>query len=714
MSDQNKRTLYDANAISGATTMAGRLRSSASHMLNGVNYTGLFQTAQEIFQNMFDESVVAYHDGVKEFHCKVEFHKNGAFTMFDSGRGIPVEVDDVFGQSALYNAAEEFAVGGKNEKLVKGRSAYNMETIGAHGVGLSVVNACGRVCDIDVFLYHQGEHYSVKYRKGERVQDLLHHGPSPIVDGKKIHGTRIHYLYDDEIFKLEHPTLGTMSYPYIYKDILDMFVNYLYTSKNMILEFIWDDGEKQDHRVLNAKDFDHIESLTQAADGEVFNFICFDTELEYKLDVTLALTSNIRNNIYTCNYITLHQGSLHNAVKNSIQTITNEVYTKWQHDAMQKYKPEVVSQVKCPEISNRISIVASLLLKSPYYGDQAKTKLAVDDIQRHMTASLIVEYQKSAFYQKLTEYIAGELYNALTAVMQKIADAERAAKQKQKAAAIQQGKGKIMSSTAILRPKVANPRQCVLIILEGTSSLDAVRAVRNPDNTCVVAVESTPPNAFKFTEEQMSHSQKFKVVYPELIKDYSACVIMMDSDAPGLKIVLYYLALMFQYAPEYIEKNKVYVLKAPKFMYQYKGSKGEVVEDYAFNDAEFEAARAQFGPFLYQAEYKGTGSVPQPILKRCMQEERYWTKIDCSDVYAVARAKGLLESFMTSADLNKFLLLKTYGTARVGRYFAVRPDIMKKEVMPKNTLRGYITTKCEYSDEGVTPSEVFLRELIDS
>lgn len=126
-------TAYDASSIEVLEPLeAVRLRPGM--YIGGIDERAYHHLAAEILDNSMDEAVAGHATRIE-----VELHENGALTIRDNGRGIPVDPHPKsLDKSALEVILCTLHSGGKfNGK------AYETSG-GLHGVGSSVVNALSR------------------------------------------------------------------------------------------------------------------------------------------------------------------------------------------------------------------------------------------------------------------------------------------------------------------------------------------------------------------------------------------------------------------------------------------------------------------------------------------------------------------------------------------------------------------------------------------
>jgi topoisomerase-4 subunit B len=150
--------------------------------IGGTDERALHHLFAEVLDNAMDEAVAGHAKLIE-----VTLDADGALTVKDDGRGMPVDPHPKFPQlSALEVIMTKLHSGGKF-------SGKAYETSGGlHGVGVSVVNALAS--DLEVAVWRDGFEWRQGFSRGKPTGALRQIAPS------RKHGTAVRFLPDEQIF----------------------------------------------------------------------------------------------------------------------------------------------------------------------------------------------------------------------------------------------------------------------------------------------------------------------------------------------------------------------------------------------------------------------------------------------------------------------------------------------------------------------------------
>lgn len=186
--------------------------------------------AMEVIDNGLDEALAGHATLVK-----VTAHKDNSLTVFDNGRGIPIDIHQEFNIPAIQLIFTELHSGGKFNG-----DSYSLSG-GLHGVGISVVNALSKRLDVEVFKY--GSVYHMAFEDGHVVSELKVAREC----GKNETGTNITFLPDDKYFDEKNFNLKKLSELLKAKAVLCSGVKIILVNEisGETSEWLFEDGLKE-------------------------------------------------------------------------------------------------------------------------------------------------------------------------------------------------------------------------------------------------------------------------------------------------------------------------------------------------------------------------------------------------------------------------------------------------------------------------------------
>ena len=571
---------YEAKDI---TVLEGleAVRKRPAMYIGSTGPRGLHHLIWEVVDNSIDEAMAGFCTRVD-----VEIHKNGAVTVRDNGRGIPVDKLAKTKLPAVTTVLTTLHAGGKFDS-----GAYVVSG-GLHGVGVSVVNALSSTLDVTVI--RDGFNWSQSFKLGVPTGHLKKGKPA------KRSGTTVTFLPSPEIFK----ETTEFDYEIVAARLREM----AFLNKGLEIKLVDErtDPETTDTFRYSGGIIDFVKHLNAKREPLHAHVISFDeVDDEAELDIAMQWTTGYSETILSfANNIHTHEGGTH---EEGVRTaLTRAINDFARERGILKEKDENLAG---EDIREGLTAVISVKVRQPQFEGHTKTKLGNTEVRSFVQVAM-----NKAFPEWLNRY-PGEARQ----IVDKCTTAARARMAARAARDLTRRKSLLESSG--LPGKLADcssrdPAISELFIVEGDSAGGSAKQARNAEFQAILPIRGKIINVEKARLTKVLENNEIQSLITAIgtgIGDdfdidkarYHRIVILTDADVDGAHIRTLLLTFFFRHMPKLIDSGYVYVAQPP--LYQVKTGKEEV---YAYSDAELDELKAGLNgrkPTIQR--YKGLGEM---------------------------------------------------------------------------------------------------------
>ena len=607
MSDEtkvNNQGNYSANNI---TVLEGleAVRMRPAMYIGDVNFRGLHHLVYEVVDNSIDESLAGYCNTIA-----VSINEDNSISVEDNGRGIPVDMHEKEGRSALEVVMTVLHAGGKFDK-----GSYKVSG-GLHGVGVSCVNALSDHMTAQVF--RDGKVYQQEYSRGLPLY------PVKVVGETEKRGTRITFHPDNTIFTTTVYDYGTLENRL--RELAYLNKGIQLTLEDKRLDSEGKPGKNMKFYSENGlRDF--ITYLDENREKLMSNVIYIEGEKQgIPIEIAMEYNTSFSENLHSyVNNINTHEGGTHLTGFRTGLTRTLKAYAD-KSGLLQKAKVEISGD----DFREGLTAVISVKVAEPQFEGQTKTKLGNNEVRGAVD---------SAVSEMLENYLEEHPTEAKV-IVDKVILAARARQAARKAREMVQ-RGNVFSSAG-LPGKLADcqdgdPSMCEIFFVEGDSAGGSAKQGRNRSFQAILPLRGKILNVEKALRHRAFESEEIKNIYTALgvtigtEEDsqalnmsklrYHKIIIMTDADVDGSHIDTLMLTFFFRYMPELIENGYVYLATPP--LYLVKKAKRSI---YCWTEEDRINAINELGngkeTGLHVQRYKGLGEMnPEQLWETTMDPE---------------------------------------------------------------------------------------------
>jgi len=569
--------------------------------IGGTDERALHHLAAEVLDNAMDEAVAGHANRID-----VELGDDGALTVRDNGRGIPIDRHPKFkDKTALEVILTTLHSGGKFNNKVYHTSG------GLHGVGISVVNALS--VDLTIEVARDRALWRQAFARGAPTGKLKKVGSAP-----NRRGTQVKFLPDPEIFGPKTAFKPALLYR------LARSKAYLFRGVEIRWKCPTDSitDDTPDEAVLSfpggLEDY-----LTASLDGRAcvtptpFAGRVTLPKDRGRIEWAIAWPEHGEGAVGSyCNTVPTPQGGTHEAGMRAALTKGLKAYG----DLVGNRR---AAQITGDDVTSGISAMLSIFIPNPEFQGQTKERLATADATRVVDAAL-----KDHFDHWLSGNPAAA--DALFGhVLERAEDRLRRRKEREVNRKSATRRLRLPGKLADCSQQTADGAE--LFLVEGDSAGGSAKQARDRRSQAVLPLRGKVLNVANASNQKIMANQELADLlqalgcgmgdrYREQDLRYDRVVIMTDADVDGAHIAALLMTFFFRQIPELINGGHLFLAIPPLYRLT-QGAKTLYARDDAHKDTLMETEFTGRGK-VEISRFKGLGEMlPKQLRETTMARE---------------------------------------------------------------------------------------------
>lgn len=572
--------VYGANQIQILEGLEA-VRKRPGMYIGSTDTHGLHHLFFEVIDNSIDEVLNGGCDRII-----VTIHSDGSLSVWDNGRGIPVDIHPKTGRPALEAVLTILHAGGKFGGTASGYKVSG----GLHGVGVSVVNALSEWLVAEV--RRDGHLYRQRFSRGRPDGDMEIVGPASDT------GTTIRFLPDAQIFETTEWNWDTVTHRCRELAFLNggVRIDVKDERSDKDVSYYFQGGLQAFVEHLNkTKEVIHSRVITISGHAD-----------QTLVEAAIQYNDGYLESIYTfVNNINTAEGGTHlSGFRSALTRCLNDYARK---NGLIKENEEGLTG---DDVREGCTAVLSLKMVNPQFEGQTKTKLGNSET-RGIVESIVT--------QGLTQFLEENPAEART-IVEKCVNAARAREAARKARELTRRKTALESAS--LPGKLAdctsrNPDECELYIVEGESAGGTAKQGRDRRFQAIMPLRGKILNVEKARMDKILSNAEIRSMITamgtgvgdefDLSKSrYGKLIIMTDADVDGAHIRTLLLTFFYRYMRPLVEQGHVFIAMPPLYGVKH----GKQIE-YVHSDKELEEVLNRLGKNknVQIQRYKGLGEM---------------------------------------------------------------------------------------------------------